>query len=202
MNTGILGGTFDPVHNAHLMLAREALASGLDEIWFLPCSQQALKAHSPHAAAEDRLEMLRLVTAGEARFSICTHELERGGTSYTIDTLEALINQFPERRFTCIIGMDSACTFPAWKAPDRLLTLCDFLVFERPGCPDPAHPFAQKLLKKRLSGIPNTLSSSELRKKIAQNEPIGYLIPRTVENYIRLKGLYRSHDHDPRTNRH
>ncbi len=202
MNTGLLGGTFDPVHNAHLMLAREALAAGLDEVWFLPCAQQALKDHSPHASAEDRLAMLRLAVEGEGRFSVCAAEIERGGTSYTVETIEALSAQFPNRRLTCIIGMDSAQTFPAWKEPERLLALCDFLVFDRPGCPEPAHPFAEKLLRKRLPGIPTALSSSELRKKIAQNEPIGYLIPRTVENYIRLKGLYRSHDHDPRTDRH
>ena len=181
---GLLGGTFDPVHNAHLALAQAALeAFALDEVRFLPCAQQALKRRRP-ASAEARCAMLRLALADRPRFTLDCRELFRPGKTYTVDTLQELRRQEPEVHFWFIFGMDSVCDFPKWHRAETLLGLCDFIAFDRPGVPLPAHPFSPKLLAHRLRGPCLDLSSTAIREARAAGQLPAGLLPPAVEAYL------------------
>ncbi len=187
---GLLGGSFDPIHEAHLALAKAALETfHLDEVRFLPCAQQALKNHAP-APAEDRCALLRLALADEPRFGLACDELFRGGITYTYDTLMRLRAREPQAHFWFILGMDSVQSFPKWKCAEALLDLCSFIVFDRPGIEPPDHPFAARLLQHRLTGPLSTISSSELRQQLAKNHGFRYSMGKLTERYLRDHNLY------------
>ncbi len=189
-NIGILGGSFDPVHNAHIALAKAALTHfHLDEVRFLPCAQQALKDHTP-APMADRCAMLRLALAGEPQLTLDCCELFRGGKTYTYETLCHLRAQEPQARFWFIIGMDSLVSFPQWYRARELLDLCHFIVFDRPGAELPQNVFDQRLLNYRLKGPLIDLSSSELRQEVAKNQQIRYPMGELTERYLRDHNLY------------
>ncbi len=187
---GLLGGSFDPLHGAHLALAKAALeAYALDEVRFLPCAQQALKGHQP-APQEDRCALLRLALANEPYLTLDCCELFRGGVTYTYDTLTLLRSREPQTHFWFIIGMDSVVTFPRWKYADKLLELADFIVFDRPGVDIPQEGIDPRLLAHRLKGPCMDISSSQLRRQLAENPQFRYPMGELTERYLRDHNLY------------
>ncbi|MBW7460576.1 nicotinate (nicotinamide) nucleotide adenylyltransferase, partial [Paenibacillus sepulcri] len=134
IKVGIMGGTFDPIHYGHLLAAETAReACGLDEVWFIPAFQPPLKDNEPGAEGPSRLEMVYRAIDFQPHFRALDIELERGGTSYTIDTVEALLEQNPERSFSIIIGSDRINDLPSWHRAKELAELVTFIGVERPG---------------------------------------------------------------------
>ena len=185
---GILGGSFDPVHNGHLGLARAALRSHkLGRVLFLPAAVQPFKRGGPRAPNADRIEMLRLAIAPEPRFEICEIELKRGGVSFLHDTLVELRRLHPGAKLFFILGMDALRDLRLWHRAAELPSLCEFLAAARPGFEPPADAPPHKTFPCRAREI----SSSDIRGRIAQKRGIGYLVPRSVAGHIRCHGLYQ-----------
>lgn len=189
-NVGLLGGSFDPVHEGHIALAQAALSAfPLDEVRFMPCAQQALKQHAP-AAAADRCAMLRLALARHPQMSLDCREIYRGGKTYTYDTLTALRAEEPETTFWFIMGMDSAKSFSRWYRSDELPALCEFILFDRPGETAPDTSLDPRLTAHRLTGPLVDLSSSAVREAVAEKRPIRYSICDLEARYLRDHNLY------------
>jgi len=197
MKICIFGGTFNPVHNGHLIMAQMALDKfRLDRMVFIPCYLPPHKGSREIAPAKDRLAMLRLAVQGNPRFSISDIEIRRGGRSYSIDTVKELRERAkPADRFYFLIGSDSLRDFHSWVAADELLGLCDFIVVERPGLAVAQifrnSPRKKKQFTKIVSEFPVGISSSEIRRRARTGKPVRFLVPDRVERYITQKGLYR-----------
>ena len=196
---GILGGTFNPVHIGHLLLAQAAReACGLERVLLMPCHTPPHKSCETPASAADRLEMVRLAVAGDPGLETCELEIERGGVSYAVETMGAFHARQPDCAPYFIIGMDSLREMHLWRRADDLLRLCEFITVERPGIDRPVSPdelrlpapWPQRLLAGVIRGRPCEVSSSEIRRRVAERRPIRYLVPSAVEQYILRRGLY------------
>jgi nicotinate-nucleotide adenylyltransferase len=195
---GLMGGTFDPVHIGHLLAAQAALeAFQLDRVVFIPSAVPPHKRHAKVADATHRLAMLRLAVKGLPQFAVSTVELDRGGVSFTVDTLTALRAAQPDWDLWFIVGMDSLRELHLWHRTLDLLELCTVATLERPGVDTPldAVPglpaaWSQQLLRHVAPGRRVDVSSSEIRSRIAEKRPIRYLVPCEVETYIRTHRLY------------
>ena len=194
---GLLGGTFNPIHEGHLSIAREALRLfALDAVWFIPCAVPPHKPVHDLASNEDRLAMLRLAIAGEPRFAALDVEFNRPGKSYTLDTVRALQALHPGDAFVFIVGADTLPELPTWHRPLDLLPLVRIVSLARPGfAPDAAAihlppPWPERLLADLRSGEPLDVSSREIRAKIAAGQPVS-LVPDSVLRYIEEHNLYR-----------
>ncbi len=193
------GGSFDPVHLGHLLVARDLMEElGIKELVFLPASQSPLK--EPHKASpEDRLEMLRLATQGLEGFSISTVELKRKGISYTVDTARTLIQELGERP-TFLMGADSALTLHLWKEPDELIKIAKFIVIDRASKGNEVKTYLKERFPQLKKGEDYIIvsirrvdiSSTEVRQRVKEGRSIKWLVPQEVEEYILSKGLYRS----------
>ena len=202
MRLGIFGGSFDPVHKGHLVLADCcATQAALDKVWFVPTAHQPLKPQGPVANDEDRLAMLSLATADDARFIVSDIELDRGGVSYTVDTLREICVQQPDAKLYFLMGADSLTDLPQWHKPAEICQLSTPLVVCRAGQPAPdfgvleglVSPQRRKEIEESLVEMPETpISSSEIRKLIAANGQWSDLVPPTVSEYIGSKQLYGS----------
>jgi nicotinate-nucleotide adenylyltransferase len=199
MNIGILGGTFDPIHIGHLVVAEEARVKlDLSEILFVPAGQPWLKVDHTITPATQRVEMLRLAIASNAHFKLCTLEVERSGPSYSIDTITALRSQLGEQSFFFILGSDSLAGFHLWKEPARLVQVCQLVVVPRLDLNSPGleslEPLIPGLARSviQLDAPIMEVSSSKIRQRIAQGLPIHYLVPEVVEKYILEQKLYVS----------
>ncbi len=202
---GLLGGTFDPVHMGHLILARDAReAQGLDEVWLMPAGQPAHKLDRATVSAEHRLAMVEAAVADEPGLAVCPLEVERAGTTYTVDTLRMLTGEYPDVDWTYIIGADTLPLLVTWREIEEVLTLCSFACVRRPGMPDdpeglaasielPA-PWPERLVAGLFTGHRIEISSSEIRKRLASGQSIRYLVPESVETYIRAHNLYLAGD--------
>ena len=183
---GLLGGSFNPPHMGHLVIAEQARDQlGLDEVWFIPA------ANPPHAAgkktieSEYRIDMLVRAISGNSYFDLNTVEVERGGVSYTYDTIVELREKYPEKEFFYIIGADMVQDLPTWHRIDELMELVQFVGVNR-------------LKYKRESNYPLiwvdvpdvNISSTELRESVRKGSSIRYLVPNDVIRYIDEKGLY------------
>lgn len=187
---GLLGGSFDPVHDAHVALALAAAEQfGLDEVRLMPCARQALKTAMP-ASPEDRCAMLRLAIAPYPKLTLDCRELYRSGAVYTYDTVHELRRELPGADFWFIMGMDSALSFSRWYRAAELVGLCRFIVFDRPACPPPEKPFSPELLRHRLRGPLLDVSSSRIRRALADRAPIRYPIAPLPQRYLRNAKLY------------
>lgn len=190
MRIGLYGGSFDPVHWGHLLVAHAALEElELDRLLFLPAAQSPFKPGSSPAAGSVRSRMLRVASAGEARFTVDETELRRGGVSYTIETVTAFSATYPAAELFWLIGADHVPTLPKWREADRLAGLVTFVVIPRPGQPDSNLPPPWRLV--HLRGWPLKISSSELRRRVAEGKPITHLVPSGVAEIIGTEGCYR-----------
>jgi len=197
---GIFGGTFNPIHNGHLLVAESVLETcGLERMLMVPCSVSPFKRiASDLAEGPARLEMIRLCTEGDGRFEPCDVDVVRGGVSYAIDTVRFLQARHPDVRFCFLIGMDALRELHLWHKAEEFVTSCDIITVERPGFDAvPAvhelgfpEPIARHLLQHRVHGRRCEISSSEIRRRIAEGKPIRYLVHPAVEAYIRQNGLY------------
>ena len=194
---GLLGGTFNPVHEGHLSIAREALRLfALDAVWFIPCAVPPHKPAHNLASNEDRLAMLRLALAGEPRFAALSIEFDRPGKSYTVDTVRALQALHPGDGFVFIIGADTLPELHTWHQPLELLSLVRIVTLARPGfVPDAVAlqlppPWPARLLADLRTGDPLDVSSRDVRAKIAAGQPLS-LVPEPVQRYIQEHNLYR-----------
>jgi nicotinate-nucleotide adenylyltransferase len=198
MKLGVFGGTFDPTHNGHLAVAKEAKDRlGLNEVLFVPAGQPWLKADTPVSPAEHRVAMVRLAIAGIAHYSTSTMEVEREGPSYTLDTLAEIWHRLgPGDEVYFVVGWDGLSQFPRWHAPERIIRLCRLVAVPRPGATRPdlaALEGSIPGLSRRvilLDGPQVDISASDIRERVARDISITGLVPQIVEDYIREHGLY------------
>lgn len=200
MKIGILGGTFNPVHIGHLILAQDAMETfDLDKVLFVVCARPPHKPAALLAADEHRVAMLELALAGNPGFELCDLELRRGGTSYTVDTIRELQKQSPGDEFNFIIGSDSLPELRHWKEADALLGLCCFLVACRPGFDAEKITSetlglsmlqTESLMANMFGGHQVDVSSSDIRHRAAEGMSLRYLVPAPVDLYIMEHRLY------------
>lgn len=198
MNIGVLGGTFDPIHCGHIIVAEEVRAQlNLAEVLFVPAGQPWLKAGNNILAAEHRIEMVRLAIAGVPYFKLSTIEIERPGPTYTVDTIGELKARFGAgNELFFIMGRDNLAQLPRWKEPSRLIKLCRLVVVPRPGYELPD----LKPLENTIPGLSRRVilldkpeievDATEIRSRISQGLPVAHLVPATVEQYIKTHKLY------------
>ncbi len=201
MRVGIFGGTFDPVHTGHLLLAEQSREQGrLDEVWFVPAAHPPHKDEPTLTRFEQRVEMLALAIAGNAAFRIDELEKERPGPSYTVDTLAELHRRHATHEFFLLIGSDTLNDLPHWYQPARVLELAGLLVMTRPGSavstaeelrarlrlPEQAPLQLEKVQTPQID-----ISSRDLRRRAAAGCSLRYFLPRAVECYIQERQLYR-----------
>lgn len=197
MRLGIFGGSFDPVHNGHLALARACQTqAGLDEVWFMPTAVQPLKQHGPHATDTQRLEMLQLAINSEPGLRISKLEIDRGGVSYTIDTLRQLDEELPDAVLFFLMGADAVHDAPHWREPRAIFALATPLVVHRAGEPEPDLVALRTLCapnkQPHLVEMPSVdISSTEIRRRAAAGAPLDGLVPPAVATYIAAHRLYR-----------
>src|SRR5262245_41714160 len=200
MRIGVFGGTFDPVHTGHLIIAEQCREqAGLDAVWFIP------SAHPPHKVGADiapydrRAEMLALAIAGHPAFAVDHIERDRPGPSYTADTLDELHRRHPDAEWNLMLGSDGLPDLPKWRQPERIVARAAILAVARPGHEVwPAERLAAALalppgveLRMRVIPVPLIdIASRDLRRRVAEGRSIRYFVPRAVEAYIADKGLY------------
>ncbi len=180
---GIYGGTFDPIHHGHLILAREALEMlGLDQVVFVPARVSPHK-DAPAGSAEIRLSMLQAAVAEEAQFAVDDCELRRSPPSYTIDTVEQFRQRHIDCEIYCLIGEDNLSALPSWHRFDELQKLVRFAVLDRTGT-ETVHDYP--VVRRKID-----ISASDIRKRVASGRSIRYLVPQEVEAIIRRDHPYR-----------
>jgi len=188
MRIGIFGGTFDPPHIGHLIVASDACAAlALDRLLLVPSADPPHKQGQVEATAEQRLALLRAATAGDARFEVDDIELRRSGASFTVDTLRELRKRHPDAELFLLIGVDQMQKLASWREPHEVARLARLSVMTRDGeTPDPDSPFPHRL-------VPVTridLSSSAIRERIRTGRPVLYLLPEPVREFVERAGLY------------
>lgn len=204
MRIGVFGGSFDPVHIGHLIVAECCREQArLDRVLFVPAATQPHKQDRQLAAPHRRLEMLRLATCGHDAFDVSTIEIDRGGVSYTVDTLTALAAAHPGDTLCLILGPDALAGLPTWRAPERIVAAAEIIAVERESVDDiaalvteprlaallgPAH--AVRIVATRIRVPAIGIRSSDLRAAIAAGHSIRYRTPRAVERSIESHGLY------------
>ncbi|BBA97380.1 putative nicotinic acid mononucleotide adenyltransferase [Actinacidiphila reveromycinica] len=188
---GVMGGTFDPIHHGHLVAASEVVSLfHLDEVVFVPTGQPWQKEHRKVSAAEDRYLMTVIATASNPQFSVSRSDIDRGGRTYTIDTLRDLRDEHPEAELFFITGADALSQILSWRHAEELFALAHFIGVTRPGhtLSDPGLPEGGVSLVE----VPAlAISSTDCRQRVAKGEPVWYLVPDGVVRYIDKRALYR-----------
>ena len=190
MRIGLLGGSFDPPHNGHLLAAGDALeALGLDRLVFIPASVQPFKTRQEAASPEHRLAMVRLLVDADPRFDTSSVEIDRGGLSYTVDTLSAFAAELPSAELFWLVGADVVRSFAQWREPQRITELATVVVLQRTDeAPDlasiPGTP--RRLATRRID-----ISSTEVRRRVKEGRSIRGFVPDAVAEYIAAERLYR-----------
>lgn len=193
---GIMGGTFDPVHNGHIAIAQSVSEQlGLSRVLFIPTGNPNFKQDVRVTSAADRVRMVELAIKGHPSFELDRCEVDRPGVTYTADTLEELTERFAGARLFFIMGTDSALTLPHWKRAQDVARLCTVVVAQRPGQ-------SGQLLRETLASCPIVfdvcyldvpqidVSSTQIRQRVLRGLPIGAMVPDEVAAYIRENGLY------------
>lgn len=190
MRIGLLGGSFDPPHNGHLLAASDAFESlALDRLIFVPAAIQPFKAGQAGATPDQRLAMVRLLAGEDPRFEVSTVEIDRGGLSYTVDTISAVATQWPSAELFLLVGADVPGSFAKWREPGRIAELATIVVLERSGeAPE-------------LGGLPGRwrplptrridISSTEIRGRVRDGKSIRGFVPDAVAGFIAAERLYR-----------
>jgi nicotinate-nucleotide adenylyltransferase len=187
---GLLGGSFDPPHNGHLLVAGDAsTALGLDRVIFIPTATQPLKVGQAGATPGQRLAMVRLLLDDERGLEVCAIEIERGGLSYTVETLTALAAQLPGADLFWMVGADIPQSFAKWRSPERIVELARLVVLQRADeVPDLSGlPGSPQLLPTRRIDI----SSTEIRQRVREGKSIRGFVPDSVAAFIAAEKLYR-----------
>ena len=198
---GIFGGTFDPIHLGHLILAEQCREqAGLDQVWFVPAARPPHKLDRPLTRFDQRVEMIALAIAGQPSFRIDELEKDRAGPSYTADTLAELRRLHPACEFWLLFGADTVADLPSWYEPARVIAQAGLIVAGRPGHLIPSIEQVRSMLcvnnadELRYQPVEAPLidiSSRDLRRSVAAGKSIRYMVPRAVECYIEEKKLYR-----------
>jgi nicotinate-nucleotide adenylyltransferase len=188
---GIMGGTFDPIHHGHLVAASEVQSRfDLDEVIFVPTGQPWQKGHREVSAAEDRYLMTVIATASNPRFSVSRVDIDRGGPTYTIDTLSDLHAGYPDAELFFITGADALEQIVSWHRVDELFSLAHFVGVTRPGYHLNDHHLPRGAVS--LVEVPAmAISSTDCRTRVATGRPVWYLVPDGVVQYISKRHLYR-----------
>ena len=192
MRIGVFGGTFDPPHVGHLLVASDAReALKLDRLIFVPTGAQPFKVDRPPVASgQDRVEMLRLAVADDANYVVDDAEINRKGLSFTVDTLEHLTGRHAGSQLFFLLGQDSLAGFPQWRNPERILELATLAVVTRSGSPDAgAGRNAEGIIMVSTRRI--DVSSTEVRERLRGGKSIKGFVPESVERFIDVRGLYR-----------
>lgn len=202
MRLGIYGGSFDPIHYGHLLLAECCREQArLDEVWFVPASIPPHKRSAGLATEKDRVEMLHLAIAGQGSLRVSTKEIDRGGVSYTVDTLREIHTERPHDELFLLVGADTLEDLPHWRAPAEILDLATPIAVARHGSPPPdfraleaiVSPLRPRALERIIVEMPIVaFSSSDLRERIRTGRSIRFRTPRAVEKYIETHDLYRA----------
>lgn len=200
MRIGIFGGSFDPIHYGHLILAEHCREQAeLDQVWFVPCADQPLKQAKTSGSDRQRVEMIEMAISGHDSFRLSRVELDRGDVSFTVDTLEQIREEQLSDELFWLMGDDSLESFSRWRDPERICELATPLVVNRPGSDDVdlhvLRPFVaeerfQQLQKLKIVSPQIEISSSELRERVSGGRSIRYLTPRAVEKYIETNQIY------------
>jgi nicotinate-nucleotide adenylyltransferase len=185
---GVFGGTFDPPHIGHLILAADACdALGLDRLIFVPAAAQPFKTDAPAiASGADRLEMIRLAVGGDSRYAVDDTEIRRGGLSYTVDTLEEIARGNAGAELFLLIGRDTLSGFSAWKKPERIRKLAKLAVMQRAGSSDGQASDGVLAISTRRVDV----SSTEIRERLAAGKSIKGFVAEPVERFIAKRRLY------------
>jgi nicotinate-nucleotide adenylyltransferase len=197
LRIGVLGGTFDPIHHGHLIAAAELRhALRLDRVLLVPNASPPHKPGVPVSPAAERLAMLELAIQGTTWLGIDRIELERGGSSYTVDTLEALTRSTPHASFVFLMGKDSLRDLPTWRDPGRIVELAEIGVASRPDVAvdlDAIYPLIPNARGRvTVVEIPEvSIASRDLRRRVAEGRPITFQVPAAVERFIQERRLYR-----------
>jgi nicotinate-nucleotide adenylyltransferase len=189
VNLGLFGGSFDPIHLGHLLVAQAAREElGLDRLFFIPAAQSPFKPDAKPTAANERLRLLRLALAGQTNCEVDDQEIRRGGVSYTVETVRDYVARFPRAKLFYLIGADNVAHLPKWREAQELAWLVEFVAIPRPGEADAAFPapFRGRTLK----GFPLGVSSSQIRARVKAGLPVGNLVPTAVAEAIRNNRLY------------
>ena len=199
MKLGILGGTFDPIHLGHLLIAEQARATlGLDEVLFITAGQPWMKEGTPISDARHRLSMVRMAVGSNPFFHASALEIDRPGPTYTVDTLEELHREADsDTQLYLVLGVDSLKTLSLWEKPERLLELCILVAAARPGHAardlgfiDDIQPGASQKVA-QLDRPEVDISGAEIRRRVSHGLSVRYQVPENVERYIYSHGLYR-----------
>jgi nicotinate-nucleotide adenylyltransferase len=195
---GVFGGTFDPVHIGHLIIASELqFALSLDLVLFVLAARPPHKANQHVTSDEHRIKMLEIALAENPTFEISENELKRAGVSYTADTLDELHHDHPDWELVFLMGGDSLADLPSWHEPERIVKRAEIGVAVRPGFAIDLHSVHNAIpgSEERIHIVETpeiAISSREIRERIAQGKPIRYQLPYHLEEYIRAHGLYGS----------
>jgi nicotinate-nucleotide adenylyltransferase len=201
MHIGVFGGTFDPVHFGHLIMAEQCREqAALDQVWFVPSARPPHKLERPLTPFAQRVEMLALALAGQSAFRVEEIEKDRPGPSYTADTLDDLSGRHPDNQWFLLVGSDTLSDLPTWHDPERVVARATLVVVARSN----HEVLPAELLRRNLSLPENSnlrlqlvqspiidISSSDLRARVASGRSLRYFLPRAVECYIQAKGLYQ-----------
>jgi nicotinate-nucleotide adenylyltransferase len=191
MRVGVFGGSFDPVHLAHLILAEQCREQAeLDQVWFIPAPRPPHKRDGTWASFEDRVAMLRLAIAEHPAFAIDTCETDRAGLSYTFETLRTLQARHPSNQYYLIVGSDSVRDLATWREPQIIAELATLLILERPGSALVVPPAYFQFM--RITAPLLDISSSDIRLRRQAGKSVRYLVPDQVQAYMAERGLYEA----------
>ena len=186
---GLFGGSFDPVHLGHLLVAQAAREElELARLFFIPASQSPFKPNRQPTAANERVRLLRLALAGQPWCELDEQEIRRGGISYTIDTVRDYARRFPDAQLHYLIGADHVATLPEWREAGELARRLEFVAIPRPGQGETLFP--EPFRGRTLQGFPLGVSSSQIRARVPAGLPIEHLVPAAVAEAIRNYRLY------------
>lgn len=186
---GLFGGSFDPVHLGHLLVAQAAMEElALARLYFIPAAQSPFKPDNHPAPGAERLRLLRLALAGKTNCEVDDQEIKRGGISYTVDTLQGYARRDPQAALFYLIGADNVASLPKWREAVDLARLAEFVAIPRPG--EPAVNFPPPFRGRMLKGFPFGVSSSQIRERVKAGLPIEHLVPPAVAEAIRNHRLY------------